>query len=206
LELFRPKTQNTSLFVALLVVLTALTTAATIIIAIPFPTSTGFLNFGDALVMLSGLLLGPLGGFFAGGVGSAMGDVALGYIHFTPITFVVKGCEGMIVGFASRKAGMVNRLTKIDIAGLVAASLVMMLGYFTAEIFLFLFLGSSFLVSLGIAFAELITLNWIQVTAGSIITALAGPVIRGFLRDYIYEAESAGSLTEEDIRPSTEIV
>ena len=191
---------------ALLVVLTALTTAATIIIAIPFPTSTGFLNFGDALVMLSGLLLGPLGGFFAGGVGSAMGDIALGYFHFAPITFVVKGCEGMIVGFASRRVGMVNRLTKTDIAGLVTASLVMMFGYFIAEIFLFIILGYSLLVAVGAAFAELITLNWIQVTAGSIIAALAGPVIRGFLRDYIYEAESADSLTEEDIRPSAEIV
>ena len=190
---------------ALLAVLTALTTAATIIIAIPFPTSTGFLNFGDALVMLSGLLLGPLGGFFAGGVGSAMGDVALGYMHFAPITFVVKGCEGMIVGFASRKAGMINRLTKMDVAGLIVASLAMMFGYFIAEIFLFLFMEYTFLVALGAAFAELITLNWIQVTAGSIITALAGPVIRGFLRDYIFEPEVIDSWPEEDVHPSAEL-
>lgn len=191
---------------ALLVVLTALTTAATIIIAIPFPTSTGFLNFGDALVMLSGLLLGPLGGFFAGGIGSAMGDIALGYFHFAPITFVVKGCEGMIVGLASRKVGMVNRITRLDVVGLIAASLVMMFGYFIAEIFLFLVLEYPFLVALGAAFAELITLNWIQVTAGSIITALAGPPTRGFLRDYIYEPEAADSWAEADVHSSVEQV
>ncbi|MFW9962440.1 MAG: ECF transporter S component [Candidatus Sifarchaeia archaeon] len=205
MELFRPKTKNTTLFVALVVVLTALTTVATIIIAVPFPTSTGFLNFGDTLVMLSGLLLGPLGGFFAGGVGSAMGDVALGYIHFAPITFIVKGCEGMIVGFASRKVGMANRLTRIDVVGLIVASLVMMFGYFIAEIFLFLFLGSSFLVALWTAFAELITLNWIQVTVGSIIAALTGPSIRGFLRDYIHEEETMDSRLEKDVHQSTEL-
>ncbi|MFX1606603.1 MAG: ECF transporter S component [Promethearchaeota archaeon] len=176
-----------------MVVLTALTTTATIIIAIPFPTSTGFLNFGDTLVMLSGLLLGPLGGFFAGGIGSAMGDVALGYIHFAPITFVVKGCEGMIVGYASRQAGMVNRLTKMDITGLVAASLVMMYGYFFAEIFL---------VGLWAAVLELITLNWIQVTAGSILTALVGPSIRGFLHNYIYEPYDTSALAEDTVYPS----
>jgi len=186
--------------VALLVILTALTTAATMIIVVPFPTSTGFLNFGDALVMLSGLLLGPLGGFFAGGVGSAVADVTLGYIQFAPITFVVKGCEGMIVGLASRQVGMTSRLTKLDIVGLVVASLVMMLGYFIGEIFLFVLLDYSFLVALGVAFAELITLNWIQVTAGSIITATVGPAIRGFLRDYIYETESSDSWIEEDVQ------
>ncbi|KXH76110.1 MAG: hypothetical protein AM326_07735 [Candidatus Thorarchaeota archaeon SMTZ-45] len=185
---------------ALLVILTALTTAATMIIVVPFPTSTGFLNFGDALVMLSGLLLGPLGGFFAGGVGSAVADVTLGYIQFAPITFVVKGCEGMIVGLASRQVGMTSRLTKLDIVGLVVASLVMMLGYFIGEIFLFVLLDYSFLVALGVAFAELITLNWIQVTAGSIITATVGPAIRGFLRDYIYETESSDSWIEEDVQ------
>lgn len=196
MELFRPKTHNTTLFIALLVVLTALTTIATIIIAVPFPTSTGFLNFGDALVMISGLLLGPLGGFFAGGIGSAMGDIALGYVHFAPITFFVKGCEGMIVGFASRKVRMINRLTMIDVAGLFAASLVMMLGYFFAEIFL---------VGIWAAVAELTTLNWIQVTVGSIITALTGPSIRSFLRDYIYEEEAPASWPEHNDHQSVRL-
>ena len=181
---------------ALLVVLTALTTVATIIIAIPFPTSSGYLNFGDALVMLSGLLLGPLGGFIAGGVGSAMGDVALGYIHFAPITLFVKGCEGMIVGFASRRVKMVDHLTKRDIVGFIAASLVMMLGYFFAEIPL---------VGLWAAAEELIFLNWIQVTSGSIITAIAGPTIRGFLRDYVYDLQDEEFRTKEDIPSSMEL-
>ncbi|TFG26805.1 hypothetical protein EU527_19285, partial [Candidatus Thorarchaeota archaeon] len=67
MEYYRPKTPSPALYVTLLAILTSLTTIATIIIAIPFPTTSGFLNFGDTMVLLSGLILGPLGGFIAGG-------------------------------------------------------------------------------------------------------------------------------------------
>jgi uncharacterized membrane protein len=169
--------------------MTALTTVATIIIAIPFPTSTGFLNFGDTLVMLSGLLLGPLGGFIAGGVGSAMGDVALSYLHFAPITLVVKGCEGMMVGIFSHRVRASDRLTPTDVIGFVLAAVVMMSGYFLAEFFLFGF---------EVAMAELIALNWIQVTVGAIITAIVGPLVRGFLHDFLYEPQDTTIFPIED--------
>ncbi|MFW9845263.1 MAG: ECF transporter S component [Candidatus Thorarchaeota archaeon] len=188
MEFFEPKMRSNTIFVALLAVLTALTTIATVIIAIPFPTSTGFLNFGDVLVMLSGLLLGPAGGFIAGGVGSAMGDVVLGYIHFAPITLVVKGCEGLVVGAFCRRARAAELLTVWDIVGLVLASLVMMGGYFLAEIPL---------VGYGAALAELMTLNWIQVTVGSIVTAIVGPVARRFLRDTLYTLDD-GAIFPQD--------
>ncbi|NHI84028.1 MAG: ECF transporter S component [Candidatus Thorarchaeota archaeon] len=181
MEYFKPKTRSYSVYLSLLAVLTALTTVATIIIAIPFPTSTGYLNFGDVLVMLSGLLLGPIGGFLAGGIGSAMGDVALGYIHFAPITLVVKGCEGLIVGLLSIRVRTSKTLTLYDVAGLILSSLIMLLGYFVAEVFLFGYAA---------ALAELLTLNWIQVTVGSIITALIGPTTRGFLQQFLYTPEN----------------
>ncbi len=53
------------------------------------------------MVMLSGLFLGPVGGFFAGGVGSAIADVAGGYTFYAPITLIAKGLEGMAVGMLS---------------------------------------------------------------------------------------------------------
>jgi len=167
--------------VALLAVLTALTTIATVVIAIPIPASSGFLNFGDALVMLSGLLLGPLGGFIAGGVGSAMGDVILGYVHFAPITLVVKGCEGLVMGLFSSRARNASLLAKWDVVGLAASSLVMVTGYFLAEIPLY---------GYGAALAELLTANWLQVVVGSIVTAIVGPVARRFLQDTLYPFES----------------
>ncbi|MGY5854437.1 MAG: ECF transporter S component [Candidatus Thorarchaeota archaeon] len=188
MELFRPRTQSKTIFVTLLAILTALTTVATIVIAIPFPTSTGYLNFGDALVMLSGFLLGPVGGFIAGGVGSALGDVALGYYHFAPITLVVKGCEGLAIGLVSYHVKMGKRLTLKDVVGLVLASTIMLTGYFLAEVPLF---------GLEAAIAELVTLNLIQVTVGSIIAAIVGPMVRGFLRDFLYVAQDSDTWPEE---------
>ncbi|TFG07216.1 ECF transporter S component [Candidatus Thorarchaeota archaeon] len=180
MEYFNPKTRSYSVYLSLVAILTGLTTVATIIIAIPFPTSTGFLNFGDAMVMLSGILLGPSGAFLAGGVGSAMGDIALGYVHFAPITLVVKGLEGLIVGLFSSRVRTSKTLKTWDIVGLILSSLAMLIGYFLAEVPL---------VGYEAALAELLTLNWIQVTVGSIIAALVGPITRGFLQESLYIPE-----------------
>ena len=190
MEYFNPKTRSYSVYLSLLAILTGLTTVATIIIAVPFPTSTGFLNFGDAMVMLSGILLGPIGGFLAGGVGSAMGDIALGYVHFAPITLVVKGFEGLIVGLFSSRVRASKTIKTWDIAGLILSSVAMLTGYFLAEVPL---------VGYEAALAELLTLNWIQVTVGSIIAALVGPITRGFLHESLYIPEDE---ILEDFEPS----
>ena len=47
--------------------------------------------------------MGPVVGAFAGGVGSMIADIALGYTHYAPATLVIKGVEGFIVGYLSRK-------------------------------------------------------------------------------------------------------
>ncbi len=164
---------NKTFHIIMIAIMTALTTVVTVSVAIPFPTSTGYLNFGDALVMISGMILGPFGGFFTGGVGSAFGDILLGYYHFVPITFMVKGIEGLIVGRASQLSRNKERLGVWDIIGLVLGSLAMLVGYLIAEIPL---------VGLEAALAELITVNSIQVIVGSIIAAIVGPRIRHFMQ------------------------
>ncbi|MHA1933649.1 MAG: ECF transporter S component [Candidatus Thorarchaeota archaeon] len=164
-------------YIVLLAIMTALTTVATIAFAIPIPLTSGFFNLGDALVMLSGVVLGPIGGLIAGGVGSAMGDVALGYIHFAPITLVVKGFEGFFVGLLSiRTVRSLNRMSKWDFAGVLIGAFVMLGGYFVSEVFL-LGLGVEY------AFFELISFNIFQVIAGGIVALLVGPIIRSFLND-----------------------
>ena len=47
--------------------LTALVCVATMVIKIPVPATGGYLNLGDAFVLISGWLLGPAYGFFAAG-------------------------------------------------------------------------------------------------------------------------------------------
>ena len=51
-----------SIRLALLAILTAMTTVLTMTISIPVPATQGYINLGDACVLLAGLLLGPLGG------------------------------------------------------------------------------------------------------------------------------------------------
>ena len=78
----------------------ALGCVATMVIQIPAPT--GYVNLGDAIVLLAGFTLGPAYGFVAGGLGPAMADLLLGYGMYAPGTFVIKGLVAVIaiiVGF-----------------------------------------------------------------------------------------------------------
>lgn len=51
----------------------------------------GFVNLGDCFVLLSGWLLGPWWGGAAGGIGSMLADLLLGYGHYAPGTLIIKG-------------------------------------------------------------------------------------------------------------------
>lgn len=75
----------------------ALVTVATVVIAIPAPAG-GFLNVGDTVVLIAAACLGPIGGMVAGGLGSCIADIILGYGMYAPFTLVIKGLEGLICG------------------------------------------------------------------------------------------------------------
>jgi uncharacterized membrane protein len=146
---------------------------------IPFVATQGYFNLGDTFVMVSGFLLGPVGGFIAGGVGSGMADIILGYPQYAPITFIAKGCEGLLVGLFSFRTKEAARISGWDVIGVFFGAIAMLLGYF---------LGEVFLLSYGIeaALAEMITINILQVTAGGIVAFLVGPIVRIFLRTTLY--------------------
>ena len=61
--------------------LAALVCVATMVVQIPSPMQ-GYVNLGDCFVLLSGWLLGPWYGFAAGGIGSMLADLFLGYAHY----------------------------------------------------------------------------------------------------------------------------
>ncbi|MHA2353437.1 MAG: ECF transporter S component [Candidatus Thorarchaeota archaeon] len=178
LEYFRPIGKNSAVNIALLAIMTALATIMTLIIQIPYPGTSGYFNFGDTMVMLGGLLLGPVGGFFAGGVGSALADVISGYTFYAPITFVVKGFEGMAVGFFSFKVKEYVRLSKWDVVGVLVGAIIMLTGYFVAQVILF---------GLVVAIGELVTINLAQVVIGATVALLIGPTIRSYLRSVSFE-------------------
>lgn len=152
--------------VALLIVMAALTAVATVFINIPFAPTRGYFNIGDSMVMFSGLLLGSRLGFLAGGIGSAIADIILGYFFFAPLTLFIKGLEGFVAGFGK------GRGVSYQVASVAAAAAVMLTGYFAVELPLF---------GLGAALAELITVNSLQVTFGAVISlALVNAIRRAY--------------------------
>ena len=134
MEYFRPAGKNSAVNLALLAIMTALTIIMTLIPRIPYPGTGGYFNLGDIMVMLGGLLLGPVGGFFVGGVGSAIADI-IGFPLFAPITLIVKGFEGMAVGYLGSQARKHVKLNVRDVIAVLVGAIIMLVGYFIGEVF-----------------------------------------------------------------------
>lgn len=112
----------------------ALVTLATL--AIRVPTIKGYVNFGDIMIFVLAAFMGSKTGLIAGGIGSCIADL-IGYPAYAPATLIIKGLEGLICGLIVRrdKDNEINILSFV-IACVIGAS-VMVLGYFTFELFAF---------------------------------------------------------------------
>ena len=136
----------------------ALTCIATMIIKIPSPLK-GYINLGDCIVLTAGWLLSPGYGFLAAGVGSALADVFSGYVTYALATFVIKGVMALVAfyGFKALRLRLGNLASMIVSGGV--AEIVMIMGYFVFEGFLYGFIPS----------AVNIPANGVQGVAGLII-------------------------------------
>ncbi len=115
----------------------ALTTAATMVIHIPSAFS-GYIHLGDSMVLLSGMLLGPMAGAAAGGIGSMMADLLSGYAFYAPATLIIKALAAFAGGYLykhlrSRSQSGGFRILPFLTAG-VACSAVVTGGYFLFEL------------------------------------------------------------------------
>ena len=121
--------------------LAALCCVATMIIKIPSPLK-GYINLGDCVVLFSGWVLSPVYGFLAAGIGSGLADLFSGYVVYAPATFIIKGIMAIVAYFCFK--GMHNKLgsTVSRIIGGILAEIVMILGYFVFEGFLYGFAPS----------------------------------------------------------------
>ncbi len=106
--------------------LAAMTTVATCIM---IPCPVGYINLGDVAVLLAGWIAGPVYGFLAAAVGSAVTDVLLGYAAYAPASFVIKGLVALVAYFVHRKIR--NMYGRVLSAFLGEA--VMVAGYFVYE-------------------------------------------------------------------------
>ena len=121
--------------------LAALACVATMIIKIPSPLK-GYLNLGDCIVLVAGWMLSPMYGFLAAGLGSTLADLFSGYVTYAPATFVIKGLMALIAFYGYKLLhNKIGNLPSRIITGILA-EIMMILGYFAFEGFLYGFVPS----------------------------------------------------------------
>jgi len=142
-----------------------LTAAITVATAIkpPIPTFNGYIHFGDGMIFLAALILGPISAI-AAGIGSALADVLLGYGIYAPATFFIKALMALVVVFLIKKDG---KHIIWNIIVFILAELVMIGGYFCYDSIL---LGGFALAFAGVGF------NAVQALFGVVIGIIFLPI------------------------------
>ena len=135
------------------------------------PGPVGPFNIGDAVIMVTAILLGRNSGLLAGALGSAVADIAMGYAFFAPFTLIVKGLEGYVVGLIAYHGKSENFDTGRKIVGVVVGAVVMIAGYFFSESLVLPLFNKDF--GLAMAVRELVSTNLIQ----GFVSAVTGYIL-----------------------------
>ncbi len=158
----------------------ALTCVGTMIIKIPTPTM-GYVHPGDGFVLLSGLLLGPVWGAMAAGIGSALSDLIGGYLVYVPATFIIKFLSAVVVYFVYKTLSSPTKkgheLPALIISGIIAEA-VMVVGYFVFAVFMLSVVNHTSLYAGYVAALAGILPNIIQGVTAVIISSLLHPLLR----------------------------
>lgn len=146
---------------------TALTMVATLMIRIPLPL--GYVNLGDAFILLGVFVLGPVYGGIAAGMGAGLADL-FGYPLYAPATFVIKAGMAVAAWFVYK---LLAKATKKEMlaqsVGGVCGALVMAVGYFLYEILLF--------TTVGVAIVN-VPWNLLQGVVGTVLAVAVMKVLR----------------------------
>lgn len=157
---------NTTLRLVICALMASMTCVATMVITIPIAVTGGYINLGDCVVLISGVVLGPLYGAIAAGIGSALADLLSGYVVYAIGTLIIKGCMAAIVGFMVKSVQV--KPWKLIIPGVIA-EVFMILGYFGFE---------AVILGYGLAAAPGMIGNAIQGAAGLVLALCGVPIVR----------------------------
>ena len=138
---------NATFGIAATALMTAVVTVFTAVVQVRNPASGGYFNLSDVAIVFAGITFGPLVGAVAGGLGTAISDLLLGYAQFAPLSFLAHGGEGLLVGLIALRRP--SWLVPAWLAGVVW----MLAVYFVGELALF---GAAQ------AIADLLGSNWLQ--------------------------------------------
>lgn len=164
--------------------LTAMTCIATMIIKFPTPTF-GYIHLGDGFVLLCGVVLGPVGGALAAGIGSMFSDIFSGYASWAPATLIIKALTGGIAGLLFHRLSHASKSNKSRYAAIIIGGVIgeaiMVFGYFAYEAALAALSSGVFdrtSLSAGIASSATgIPFNIAQGVVGVMISVLLLPVL-----------------------------
>ncbi|MCL4435089.1 MAG: ECF transporter S component [Thaumarchaeota archaeon] len=121
-------------------VFTAFVAVATMVVSANVAATGGYFNIGETMVYTAALLMGPVVGAFAGGIGSMISDVALGYAVFAPGTLVIKGAEGFIVGYLAQYRFNSPSKTRVTVLAVISGMILALViwwggtSFFTGDI------------------------------------------------------------------------
>lgn len=166
--------QNKTKKIVMAALLAAMTCIATMVIQIPSPTG-GYIHLGDGLVLLSGIIMGPVYGGAAAGIGSMFADLLSGYAQFAPATLIIKALAAVAGGFVYHHIVSPKKsvnLLPVIMAG-ICGGIIVTSGYFLFE---------SFLLGNGLAAAITgIPANIVQNIFGIAVSVLLVPFLIKYL-------------------------
>jgi len=156
------KKQKAVIQLSLMAVMSATVTVGTLVIRIPNPMG-GYFNVGDVMIFVAALTFNPLVAGVAGGLGSAIADMLMGYVVFAIPTFVIKGLEGLLASRITNKKSIYR-----DVLAVIVAGIAMIVGYFIVEVFMW---------GVGGAIAE-VPANIAQIFLGGVVGVPIAVILR----------------------------
>lgn len=147
----------------------ALTTLSTMSIRIPLPL--GYVNLGDAFVLLSVFVLGPLYGTISAGFGSGLADLFV-FIEYAPGTLIIKSLMAILAFIVYKLTSRIIKYSIVsEICAGIVATIVMAFGYFLYEILIFSHEG------VGVAIVN-VPWNLLQGAVGTIVAVSIMRIIK----------------------------
>ena len=136
--------------------------------------STTRIHFGNVFCLLSGLLLGPIGGGLAAGLGAFLYDLTNPlYIAEAPITFVLKFAMGAICGAIAHSCSRKGHSLTWNLVGGISGALSYVVLYLTKGFIMDVFVKS---LEVGTAMLNLYTKAIVSSINGIIAVAVAVPL------------------------------
>jgi len=105
----------------------------------PTATQGGYAHLGNVMLFPIAIMFGKRKGAIAGAFGMGLFDVLSSYTVWAPFTFIIRGIMGYIIGSFAWSKDRRGKSIFWNTVGIVISSLIMIIGYFIAEVILLKF-------------------------------------------------------------------